>query len=149
MKTLKLALAGALLLPALAFGQVTASAGISVNLPVVLPPMVVVSPGVQVVPDSDYEVFYTRGWYWVREDGVWYRSHDHRGGWMMAPGRVVPAALMRVPPGHYRHWHPGRGGPRPMPAAYRHGPGHYDHGGPPGHHYDRGGPPGRGGHGRH
>lgn len=102
MRKLKLVVLGALLAPALALGQVRA--GISIDLPVVLPPMVVIQPGVQVVPECDHEVFYTNGWYWAREDGVWYRSRSHRGGWVMMPPRYVPAALVRVPPGHYRHW---------------------------------------------
>lgn len=133
MHNLKVLLAGLVLAPALAFGQVRA--GISIDLPVVLPPMVVVQPGVQVVPECEHEVFYTGGYYWVREDGYWYRSRNHRGGWVAAPPRAVPAALVRVPPGHYKHWKPekrdkhfraDRGGydrpaPAPRPAGYDRG----------------------------
>ncbi|HVI97333.1 MAG TPA: hypothetical protein VM753_25180 [Anaeromyxobacter sp.] len=122
MNKLKLLLAGLLLAPALAFGQVRA--GISIDLPVVLPPLVVVQPGVQVVPECDQEVFYTGGYYWVRQDGYWYRSRNHRGGWVAAPPRVVPAALVRMPPGHYRHWKAERQGPAPRPAGYDRGWGH-------------------------
>jgi hypothetical protein len=116
MRKLMLSLAGILLAPTLAFGQVRA--GISIDLPVVLPPMVVVQPGVQVVPECDHEVFYTGGYYWVRQDNVWYRSRSHRGGWVAAPARVVPAAIVRMPPGHYKHWRAERG-PRPMPGPAR------------------------------
>jgi len=42
MRKLMLALAGALLLPAIAEAQVRASAGFSIDLPVVLPQLVVV-----------------------------------------------------------------------------------------------------------
>jgi hypothetical protein len=102
MNKLKLLLVGLVLAPALAFGQVRA--GISIDLPLVLPPLVVVQPGVQVVPECDQEVFYTGGYYWVRQDGYWYRSRNHRGGWVAAPARAVPVALVRMPPGHYKHW---------------------------------------------
>ncbi len=139
MRKLTLALAGALLLPAIAEAQIRASAGISFDLPVVLPQLVVVSPGVQVVPECDHEVFYTNGYYWVREDDVWYRSRSHRGGWVMAPARAVPVALVKVPPGHYKHWKPEKGWkgekhgpayyggrPQPAPAYYRGGGRDYD-----------------------
>ena len=113
MRKLTLALAGALLLPAIAEAQIRASAGLSIDLPVVLPQLVVVQPGIRVVPECDHEVFYTNGYYWVREDDVWYRSRSHRGGWVVAPMRRVPAALVKVPPGHYKRWKPAkyRGGP--------------------------------------
>ncbi len=68
------------------------------------PALVVVRPGVQVVPDYDEEVFFTGGWYWLRRDELWYRTRDHRGGWVLVPRRVVPVALVREPPGHYKHW---------------------------------------------
>jgi hypothetical protein len=116
MRKLFLSLAGLVLAPTLAFGQVRA--GISIDLPVVLPPLVVVQPGVQVVPECDHEVFYTGGYYWVREDDLWYRSRSHRGGWVVAPARVVPVALVRMPPGQYKHWRRDRG-PRPGPGPVR------------------------------
>lgn len=130
----------ALVVPGLAFSQVSVSAGVRIDLPIVLPQLVVVSPGVQVVPEMDYEVFYVNGWYWVRDDGRWYRSRNHRGGWVAAPMRVVPASLVRIPPGHYKHWKPGKG----------EGHGKWDDHGDRGDHYDRddrGGPGGGHGHG--
>jgi hypothetical protein len=69
----------------------------------VAPAMVEIGPGVMVVHDRDDEVFYTGGWYWVRgRDGRWYRARDHRGGWVYVEPRVVPVALVRVPPGRYK-----------------------------------------------
>jgi hypothetical protein len=100
-----LALVVALLgLPARASAQ--ASVDIHIALPVVLPGLVVVSPGVQVVPEVDEEVFFTDGWYWVRRDKAWYRSRVHTGGWAVVPVRAVPARLVKVPPGHYKRWKP-------------------------------------------
>src|SRR5262245_2997102 len=78
---------------------------ITMGLPVVLPPMVVVQPGVQVVSELDEEVYFVDGWYWVRRGPHWYRTHDHRGRWVwVAPARV-PVALVRIPPGRYRRLH--------------------------------------------
>ena len=125
MRKLTLALAGALLLPAMAEAQIRASAGISIDLPVVLPQLVVIQPGIQVVPECDHEVFFVDNYYWVREDHVWYRSRSHRSGWVVAPARVVPARLVKIPPGHYKRWKPakghyaGPGRPQPAPAYYR------------------------------
>lgn len=100
MRTIALCLAALLGLPAVASAQVD----IRINLPVVLPPLVVVSPGVQVVPEAEDEVFFTNGWYWVRRDGDWYRSRTHRSGWVVVPVRSVPPRLVSLPPGKYKHW---------------------------------------------
>jgi hypothetical protein len=97
-------LLASLLLPSAAAAQLGASASIRLDLPVVLPPLVVVSPGVQVVPDIDQEVFLVNGVYWTRQDGGWYRSRSHRGGWVYVPGKGVPARLATLEPGRYRRW---------------------------------------------
>ncbi|HEX9401696.1 MAG TPA: hypothetical protein VF912_16425 [Anaeromyxobacter sp.] len=102
MRTIALALAALIGLPALARAQ--ASVDVHFNLPVVLPRLVVVSPGVQVVPEVEEEVFFTDGYYWARRDSGWYRSRSHRGGWVLIPGRRVPARLAQVPAGKYKYW---------------------------------------------
>jgi hypothetical protein len=99
----------ATLLPAAGSAQVSASAAIRFDLPVVLPQLVVVSPGVQVVPSVSYEVFQVDGAYWVRDGGRWYRSKSHRGGWVAVSSSKVPPGLVRIPPGHYRNWKPETG----------------------------------------
>jgi hypothetical protein len=101
-------LLGTLLLPGAAGAQIAARAGasIDVNLPIVLPQLVVVAPGVQVVPEVDEEVFFTNGFYWVRHGDGWYRSKSHRRGWVMVPGHRVPTRLAKFEPGHYRRWKP-------------------------------------------
>ncbi len=128
---LALFVAAAIGLPALARAQ--ASVDVHIGLPVVLPQLVVVSPGIQVVPGVQEEVFFVDGFYWARRDRVWYRSPSHTGGWVVMPGRGVPPGLARIPPGKYKNW---KGGRAAAPAAYRGGPAAY-----------RGGPSVGGGHG--
>ena len=40
----------------------------TLSLPAVLPPLVVVQPGVSVARDMDDEVFFADGYYWARQD---------------------------------------------------------------------------------
>jgi hypothetical protein len=119
MRIHKITLAALLLAPSLALAQVHASAGIHFDLPMVLPQLVVISPGVQVVPEVRHEVFFVDGWYWARHDHGWYRSRHHRGGWVHVPGRGVPASLVKMKPGKYRNWKAPRPRPAPEPAHYR------------------------------
>lgn len=81
-------------------GQATVTLG----LPAVLPPLVVVQPGVSIVSDLDYEVFYADGYYWTRHEGGWVRTRDHRAGWTRVEPRYVPRPIQSTPPGRYRHY---------------------------------------------
>ena len=102
MRTLVLAaLVAAALSPSAPRAQVAVDVRVGFPAP---PQLVVVQPGIQVVPDYDEEVFFSNGWYWLRRDESWYRTRDYRGGWVMVPRRAVPVALYRMPPGHYKHW---------------------------------------------
>ena len=109
----------------LASGLALAQVQISIQVPVptihfeVRPPLVTVATGIQVVQDSDEEVFFTRGTYWCRRDGRWYRAKDdHHWAWRPVERRHVPPGLWRLPPGRYRHFHPAH----PVPAGFhRHG----------------------------
>ncbi len=76
---------------------------IHIGLPV-SPPLVVVQPGIQVVEDFDEEVFFTGGYYWVRRDNGWYRATSPRAAFVYVEPRRVPAGLVRLPPGQYKHW---------------------------------------------
>lgn len=101
----KLSVLLCVLAPAIALAQVQ----VHIALPVIQfeapPPLVVVSPGIQVVPDYDEEVFFVDGWYWVRRDAYWFRARDYRGSWVVVERRGVPAGLVRIPPGRYKRWH--------------------------------------------
>ncbi len=80
------------------------SVGIQIGLPVA-PPMVVIQPGVQVVENYHEEVFFTGGWYWVRRGPYWYRARQPGATFMPVQPRYVPARIVSLPPGHYKHWH--------------------------------------------
>ena len=123
MKKIILLLAGLLVAPAIANAQAQAQVTLQLGLPVVLPQLVVVSPGVQVVPEVEEEVFFVDGYYWCRHDGGWYKARNHRGGWIFVPGRAVPARLVQLPPGRYRHYRPV---PRPAPAPARYSEDRHD-----------------------
>ena len=101
-KHLILALAGTLLLPALAHAQIH----VEVSVPSIRfeapPPLVVVQPGVQVVRDYDEEVYFVDNSYWVRREGRWYRSNDHRGSWVVQ--QTPPRQIVRLQPGLYRNY---------------------------------------------
>jgi hypothetical protein len=73
------------------------------------PPMVEVdgSPGVEVVTDYDYPVFFSDGLYWRNDGGVWYSSRYHNAGW--ARNERVPMGVRHIDrPEVYAHY---RGGP--------------------------------------
>jgi len=87
------------------------------------PAMVEISPGVQVISDYDYPVFYSSGMYWRYDGGVWYRSGFYNRGW--AVSYDVPYGVRGIArPEGYVHYRGGyaaggyRGGPayRPAPA---------------------------------
>ncbi len=122
MKTTLIALL--LVAPSLALAQGTVSADFRIDLPVILPPLVVVAPGVQVVPEVEEEVFFADRYYWVRRDGGWYRSRTHRKGWVLAPVRSVPVRLVGIPHGKYRRWSPPGHAKKEVREHGSHGHGH-------------------------
>jgi len=72
------------------------------------PELEVVSPGVQVVDDLDYPVFFSDGFYWMWDGGYWFRSSSWRGGWAGVNAYAVPVAVRGIrSPLAYSHWHGG------------------------------------------
>jgi hypothetical protein len=114
-----------------AFAQVQMSASVNIPLPTihfdVRPPLVVVQPGVQVVENSDEELFVNNGYYWTRRDGRWFRCRDDRHWhWERVEERRVPPGLARIPPGHYKHWK--RHHEEVVPIGFHSAPPEGDHG---------------------
>src|SRR5688572_14555376 len=93
---------------------------IKINLPwAEPPPLVVVSPGIQIVPDYDEEIFFVSGFYWVRRDGKWWKARDHRASWVLVPSGV-PASLVKLTPGRYRNFKvKAKAVASPVPAAVK------------------------------
>jgi hypothetical protein len=80
------------------------------------PEMVDVSPGVQVVYDYDYPVFFTGGFYWRWYGGGWYSSHYYNGGWGVAAN--VPMGIRGIDrPYAYAHYRPAGYVPRSARAG--------------------------------
>ncbi len=102
---LSIALAGALALPAAASAQ--GYAEIHLELPEILPAPAAIQPGVQVIPQINYEVFLVEGAWYARHNGGWYRAPEpHAGAWVFVPANAVPASLVKIPPGKYKNWKP-------------------------------------------
>ena len=101
----KLTIALALVLASTGFAQVH----VDIELPRIVfsapPPLVVISPGVQVVEDNDDEVFFVDNYYWHRRDGRWFRNQTHNGTWVVVEERLVPRPIFGFAPGSYRRWH--------------------------------------------
>lgn len=60
----------------------------------VRPATVQIEPGIYVVEDYHEPVFYSDGWYWRYQGGVWYRSSYHSHGWVR--WRHVPHGVARI-----------------------------------------------------
>lgn len=81
----------------LALGVTTgcyARAGGGVTATYSTPDLVYVSPGVQVVANYDYPVFYSSGYYWRYNSGVWLRSPYWNRGFVRV--RTVPVRVRGI-----------------------------------------------------
>jgi hypothetical protein len=78
------------------YGYTTGYASVS-------PGLVYVSPGVQVIADYDYPVFYSDNYYWRYDNGLWYRSGGYNGGWV-AWGDVPYGVRSINQPYNYVHY---------------------------------------------
>ncbi|HEY7724480.1 MAG TPA: hypothetical protein VH880_04050 [Anaeromyxobacteraceae bacterium] len=97
------ALAAALLAAAPASAQLSVQVQVDLGLPP-QPALVEVEPGVQVVADFREEVFLSGGYYWLRRDAGWYRARRPNAAFVHVEPARVPPGLVRLPPGHYRHY---------------------------------------------
>jgi len=89
--------------PRPAAAQVSVQMGIQVPMPPA-PTLVFAAPGIQVVENWGEEVFCAGGIYWVRRAGDWYRAPTPAAHFVHVEPARVPAPLLRLPPGQYRHW---------------------------------------------
>lgn len=78
------------------------------------PDLVYVGPGVSVVADYDYPVFYSQGFYWRYNNGLWMRSRLYNRGFVRV--RTVPVVVRQIRyPHRYVHVR-ARGHVRSRPA---------------------------------
>ena len=95
-------------------------------------PDIVVVPGstVYVVedPECDYDMFRYGGFWFVYDDGYWYRARAYRGPFTVVDVRYVPRQVLTLPPPRWKH-HPHGGPPgqmkkRDVVVVREHGRGH-------------------------
>ena len=88
---------------------------------------VVDDPGV-----GDYDCFRYGSYYWLFNDGYWYRSRSWRGGFVVVQPRYVPASFYNVSPAHWKHRPNGPPGHAMRPGGMPPGQMPMGGGGPPG-----------------
>ena len=70
-------------------------------------PDYVVIPGTQVYYVDDYydsDLYRYGGWYYLVDDGYWYRARSYRGPFIRIDYRSVPRQFVYVPTNYRRHW---------------------------------------------
>ncbi len=99
------------------FGVGDARAGVSVNINLGPPPIVVAAPPevvmvpesrVYFVPDIDIDVFFYAGYWWSPRGNRWYRARAYDGPWVHMAPSGVPRAVVYMPRDYrtrYGHGH--------------------------------------------
>jgi len=104
-KVFRCLLAGAAIAAALGFSE-PARAGVSVNINLGPPPIVVAEPPALVmipqsqvyfVPDPHIDVFFFGGYWWSPRGERWYRSRAYNGPWGVIERGRVPRAVVYMP----------------------------------------------------
>ena len=91
------------------------------------PSMEYVSPGVQVIADYDYPVFYSDGFYWRYDNNVWYRSGFYNRGWGVSYDVPIGVRGIARPEG-YAHYRGGYNGYNNGSRGYNNGYRGYNNG---------------------
>jgi hypothetical protein len=78
-------------------------------------------------PDPGYDMFQSGNYWYVVDDGYWYRARSYGGPYRVVDVRYVPRPLLMVPERRWRH-HP-HGGPPGQMKKMRYDRGDYDRGG--------------------
>jgi hypothetical protein len=90
-------------------GNVDVNIGIGIGVP---PPNIVIAspPSVFLIPDSyvyfapevGAQLFFYSGYWYILQDGYWFRSSHYRGPWnYLSPSRL-PVVFLHLPPDYYR-----------------------------------------------
>lgn len=86
----------------------------------VTPRLVWIAPGIWIVEDSPYAVYYADGYYWRIVDGVWYRSVYFDDAYVRVHVDVVPRVVSRsYSPAHVRYRAPAQAQSRPIIRDHR------------------------------
>jgi len=127
------ALIGTSFAAAPAFAEIETYFGFQVGIRNAPPPPMVAfeaEPKLIRVPESrvyvvrrsefDRDLFHYGGAWFLYSDGFWYRGSSYSGPFRALDVRVVPSAVLRVPPQRWKH-HP-HGGPPGLARKASHGP---------------------------
>lgn len=98
----------ALVLGTAAAGSSCAPAHVQVAAEVSGPRLALVSPGVWLVEDHAYAVYYADGVYWRYIDGIWYQSSFYDGGFVRVNVGIVPRVIVRAYRPHHVRYRPAR-----------------------------------------
>lgn len=87
--------------------------------------LVWVEPGIWVVEDYPYAVYYVDGFYWQYVDGGWYRSPYYDGGFVHVGVGIVPSIVIGAyRPVHVHYRAPAHVQARPIVRDHRAPPRH-------------------------
>lgn len=83
--------------------------GIGVGIPaprvvIPAPPSVFLIPGsyVYYAPEAGAQIFFYSGYWYLLDDGYWFRSSHYRGPWTYLPPARVPVVFYHLPPDYFR-----------------------------------------------
>ena len=86
----------------------------------VAPRLVMVDPGVWIVENSPYAVYYSDGYYWQYSGGLWYRSPYYDSGFARVEIGFVPRLVVGgYRPAHVRYRAPSHAHVRPIDRDHR------------------------------
>lgn len=109
----------ALVLGAAASSACVATPAVQVSAEVT-PRLVWVEPGIWVVEDLPYAVYYSNGFYWRYANGVWFRSPYYNDGFTAVHVGVVPPIVVAgYRPHHVRYRAPVHSQVRPIVRDHR------------------------------
>jgi hypothetical protein len=77
-------------------------------------------------PGFGYDTFQVGGYWYVYNDGYWYRARNWRGPFVVIHERYVPRQVALVPARHWRHGRPWRGYASASSRRYDRYDGRYD-----------------------